>query len=103
MDLNYKLFNGASIQFHDEENSTATAEKVAAMPQIKQVWPVRRYHIPEYEVLWTGEATEGDEITKRAASDTFSPHVMTQVDQLREKGFTGEGIKLAIIDTGVST
>ncbi len=72
------------------------------MPQVKQMWPVKRYHIPEYEVLWTGEATAGDEITRRAAQDTFSPHVMTQVNKLKDKGLTGQGIKVAVVDTGVS-
>ena len=73
------------------------------MPQVKQMWPVKRYHIPEYEVHWTGDLGPGDQVMKRAASDTFSPHLMTQVNQLREKGFTGEGIKIAIVDTGVSS
>jgi len=72
------------------------------MPQVKQMWPVKRYRIPEYEVHWAGELGPGDEVVKRAASDSFAPHLMTQVNRLREKGFTGEGIKIAIIDTGVS-
>ncbi len=103
MDLNFKLFNGASIQFHDQERANESASRVAAMPAVKQIWPVRRYHLPDHEVLWTGEASPDDEITKRAAADTFSPHVMTQVNQLRDKGVTGEGIKIAVVDTGVSS
>lgn len=34
--------------------------------------------------------------------DTFTPHVMTQVDMLRADGITGKGVKIAVIDTGVS-
>lgn len=33
--------------------------------------------------------------------DTFSPHVMTGVDKLRAEGFLGDGIKVAIVDTGI--
>jgi subtilisin family serine protease len=30
------------------------------------------------------------------------PHVMTQVDRLHAKGITGKGVKIAVIDSGVS-
>lgn len=36
------------------------------------------------------------------ANNTFSPHVMVQADKLHAKGITGKGIKIAVIDTGVS-
>lgn len=39
---------------------------------------------------------------RQATADTFSPHVMTQVDRLRSQGVVGEGIKVAVVDTGVS-
>ncbi len=103
MDLDFKLFKGASIEFFDKENAGETAAKVAAMPQVKQIWPKKLYRRPDDEVLWAGEPTPGDALTKRAAQDTFSPHVMTQVDRLKAKGITGDGIKLAIVDTGVSS
>lgn len=31
----------------------------------------------------------------------YSPHVMTQVDRLHREGYTGKGIKIAILDTGI--
>jgi subtilisin family serine protease len=33
--------------------------------------------------------------------NTFSPHVMTGVDKLHAEGLNGNGIKIAVIDTGV--
>lgn len=45
--------------------------------------------------------------TRRALPETnttaYPPHVMMQVDKLRSKGITGKGIKIGMIDTGVSS
>ncbi|KAL8409759.1 hypothetical protein RB594_008006 [Gaeumannomyces avenae] len=106
MDLRSKVFTGASIVFHDKDRIEETAEKVAALPAVKRIWPVRRYRIPEYKVEWAGNLPDAQsrELLRRqgsAGNDTFSPHVMTQVDQLRNKGVTGKGIKVAVIDSGI--
>lgn len=49
---------------------------------------------------------ESGPLEKRAVNisvaDTFTPHVMTQVDLLRADGITGKGVKIAVVDTGVS-
>lgn len=76
-----------------------------SLSSVKRVWPLSVYSLPKDEVVWTGKTTDGAQsITKRQDSnstDTFSPHVMTQVDQLRAQGILGTGIKVGIIDTGV--
>lgn len=70
---------------------------------------MRMYNLPKYTVHSTaGEfATSNvpsDGLTQRqATTDAYSPHVMTQVDRLRNQGVVGKGIKVAIVDTGVST
>jgi hypothetical protein len=104
MKLDYKLFKGASIQFNDIDKAEELAAEVAAMPAIKQVWPVRKYHVPEHTVHWvSGDSVSDAEALKRQTeNDTFSPHLMTQVNLLREQGIVGDGIKIAVIDTGVS-
>lgn len=106
MKLDYKLFKGVSVQLHDVENADKKAAKMAAMPAIKNMWPVEVFDIPTPKVQWTGSPapdSETSSLQKRAnTTDTFSPHVMTQVDKLRAKGITGKGIKIAVIDTGVS-
>ncbi|KAJ9137030.1 Subtilisin-like protein [Pleurostoma richardsiae] len=103
MKLDYKLFKGASIQFNDIDKAEELAAEVAAMPAIKQVWPVRKYHVPEHTVHWvSGDSVSDAEALKRQTeNDTFSPHLMTQVNLLREQGIVGDGIKIAVIDTGV--
>lgn len=105
--LDYKLFKGASIRFHDVDKAQHHADMLATTPHVKKIWPVYLYDIPEYTTHWDAgeDATkrQGQDVsaTRQAAADTFSPHVMTQVNRLRDAGFVGEGIKVAIVDTGV--
>lgn len=73
------------------------------------MWPLKLYNVPTYTVDWVaGEDASADNskgeaaAARQAAADTFSPHVMTQVNQLRDEGVVGEGIKVAVVDTGVS-
>ncbi|KAK4188619.1 putative protease [Podospora australis] len=100
-DLRFKLFKGASIQFKDTKNAEQAAAKVAELPTVKRVYPVRRYPVPQHTVLSTGDAAV--EMVKRQAggNDTFEPHLMTQVNKFRDAGITGKGIKIGVIDTGI--
>lgn len=103
-----KIFNGISVQFDDTENAEEKAAKLAALPEIKQHWPVRLYSIPKPRVEWIGQpdvevvGTRKKRAINETEEDIFSPHVMTQVDKLRAEGVTGKGIKVAVVDTGVS-
>jgi hypothetical protein len=106
MKLDYKLFKGASIRFHDSDTANDQANLLGTKPAVKKMWPVRLYNVPKHEVHWVAgeDALEGGAAeTRQAPEDTFSPHVMTQVNQLREQGIVGEGIKVAVVDTGVSS
>ncbi|KAM0344971.1 hypothetical protein ACHAPU_006849 [Fusarium lateritium] len=102
--FDYDLFKGVSIQFDDVESAEELAAKMAALPVVKNMWPVKVYSIPTPRVEWTATPGMKAPLQKRGANDTadtFSPHVMTQVDKLRAKGVTGHGIKVAIVDTGI--
>ncbi|KAL7627196.1 hypothetical protein AAE478_003972 [Parahypoxylon ruwenzoriense] len=102
MNLDYSLFKGASIQFHDLKTAEEEAAKLSSLSSVKQVWPNRVYTLPKDEVIWTGQSEEYIKNVKRQlGNDTFTPHVMTQVDKLQAKGITGKGIKIGIIDSGV--
>jgi subtilisin family serine protease len=104
MDLDYKLFKGASIQFKDLDKAEDKAAQVATLSAVKNMWPVKLYSVPRPTVHSVGDAAV-DGLSRRqqaAGNDSFTPHVMTQVDQLRAEGITGKGIKIAVIDTGVS-
>lgn len=107
MDLNYKLFKGASIQLKDVAGADDKAAIIAKMPAVKKMWPVKLYNVPEHTVHYVGKPGQDAGLLKRQAADNgkdvFTPHVMTQVDKLRAQGIVGKGIKIAIVDTGVRT
>lgn len=108
--MNFKLFRGASIQIQDLSKAEYVAAEVAKLPAVKQIWPVKLYQIPKYTVHSTGSPDNNDHgdrgsaSIKRAAAanDTVAPHLMTQVNMLKDSGVTGAGIKIGVIDTGVS-
>lgn len=105
MVLDYKLFMGVSVQLKDVENAETKASEIASLSAVKNVWPVERYGIPEDELKWAGNPTRGNGLLSKRANETattHAPHVMTQVDKLRAKGITGKGVKVAVIDSGVS-
>lgn len=109
MEFDYKLFKGASIQFKDHKTAEQQVARLKALGSVKNVWPKQVYTLPRDELQWAGREGLGSEsggIAKRVQRNettTDSPHIMTQVDKLRAKGITGQGIKIAVIDTGVST
>jgi len=115
MHLNYKLFKGVSVQLHDLKAHKETAAKLASAPSIKRVWPIELHDLPDVtganskalniKDLELGGKTDSA-LSRRDVmneTDTWPPHLMTQVEKLRAKGITGKGIKLAIVDTGVSS
>ena len=105
--LDYKLFKGTSFQLKNVSDVNAAAAKIADMDIVKRMWPVRIFSVPKDEVVWKGTDHFPAQVAlqKRQSSgnatDTFSPHVMTQVDQLRADGVRGKGIKIGVVDTGI--
>ncbi|TGJ83571.1 hypothetical protein E0Z10_g5200 [Xylaria hypoxylon] len=105
MNFDSSIFKGVSIQFHDTETAEDEAAALIDLASVKRVWPNRIYDLPKDEIIWTGKTKDASaahsNVKRQSSPDTFSPHVMTQVDKLRAKGITGKGIKIAVIDTGV--
>ncbi|KAH7303280.1 peptidase S8/S53 domain-containing protein [Stachybotrys elegans] len=116
MTLDYELFKGLSIKLKDVDTAEERAAQLASLPAVKNIWPVRK--IPRPEPVASGKlgrkrdapVREGGAASKRSlysrqgsGNDTgvYAPHVMTGVDKLHAEGFTGEGITIAVIDTGV--
>jgi subtilisin family serine protease len=90
----------------DEEE---TVNEIVSLATVKSIWPVRRVNVPVEKKITTGTSITPEQVAsalrKRqdngSEADTFSTHVQTQVDQLRAAGCTGEGVKVAVIDTGI--
>lgn len=124
MDLSSRLFKGASFQVRDattakkrdsnkHEQTTQFLAQIKAKPRVKNAWPVRIVKLKEprvsngrranFPLMATSSLAKREEgnNTTADAEDTFSPHIATQVDQLRAEGITGKGVRIAIVDSGV--
>ncbi|OHE90353.1 subtilase [Colletotrichum orchidophilum] len=100
LNLQSKIFKGVSI--HVEGSNNETAQTIARLPQVKKIWPVPLISVPELDIAWTGKDKTSSKYKRQFNStDTWPPHVMTQVDKLRAKGFIGKGLKIGIVDTGI--
>ncbi|PNH33502.1 hypothetical protein BJF96_g3219 [Verticillium dahliae] len=107
-DLNYKLFHGTSIHFRDLDTAEEKATELGKMAGVRSIRTLKEYHRPDDKVMWTGNSGRAYQKSRKRDSqdggrdhDAFTPHLMTQVDMLREAGYTGKGFKIAVIDTGI--
>ncbi|KAF6786177.1 subtilisin-like serine protease pr1c [Colletotrichum sojae] len=112
MDFKYRLFKGASFKV---TNTTVAAHgdiaaEIAARPEVRAVWPVRTIHIPTPKPVFVGKKTTSATSTSQllrnlrrqnGEPDVYAPHVMTQVDRLRAEGYTGKGIRIGVVDSGI--
>jgi subtilisin family serine protease len=73
------------------------------MAMVNNIWPVRLYSNPATLITTIdGSSTGSTPLRKRAGyMDTYVPHVMAGVDKLHKEGFTGDGLFIGIVDTGV--
>ncbi|KAF9932146.1 hypothetical protein FBU30_008833 [Linnemannia zychae] len=84
----YDVFNGAAISV----NSPHDGHALAAIPGVKNVWPITLHSIPKIQKS-TAKPTDPEAV---------SLHHMTGVDVVHKKlKLTGKGIKVGVIDTGV--
>ncbi|KAI9170583.1 peptidase [Paramyrothecium foliicola] len=101
------VFYGVSVALENDDD----VEKLRAVPGVEKVFPVqqiehKRPTIPEARTT-TGRSTfrrnEPISVSKCAsgAVDWNSPHAMTGVDQVHAEGILGEGVRVAILDTGI--
>ncbi|KAL8280710.1 hypothetical protein RQP46_007033 [Phenoliferia psychrophenolica] len=85
-----EVFSGALVTVP----ASGSISDVYSLPDILQVYPVRRYPAPNARVI------EKD-LTDATTIDTFSTHTMTGVDVIHNEGYYGKGMFVGIIDTGV--
>lgn len=104
VELDYKLFKGASVQFNDLKSAPEAADKIASLPSVKRVWPVRVYGLPVIEGQQAGKSSPVNlgGLSARDDKDTYSTHVQTQIDKMHNMGIKGtKDTKVAILDTGI--
>ncbi|KAK2759501.1 hypothetical protein FQN54_002980 [Arachnomyces sp. PD_36] len=104
LDLSSSLFKGASFQLDDVTNEKSALDAIASLGNVKRITPNYIYSLPDDKV-WSigGGAAARDPPSERSETPEtpYAPHVMTGVDKLHKEGYTGKGIKIAIIDSGV--
>ncbi|KAF3804736.1 Minor extracellular protease vpr [Colletotrichum gloeosporioides] len=83
------LFRGVSVDVHDA-NSTSV-DQIKAIEGVSQVWPAGLFTIPP-----TSEA-----VISNSDRPTWSPHNTTRVNEVHQKGQKGDGVIVAMIDSGV--
>lgn len=84
------LFRGVVVSLSDPTD----VPKIYALAGAEQVYRVRSYPAPKPQVVREVQPSEYDTV------DTFSPHVMTGVNVLHDRGYFGKGMVVGIIDTG---
>ncbi|KIO30674.1 hypothetical protein M407DRAFT_20207 [Tulasnella calospora MUT 4182] len=85
------MFVGATVNLESNKDLAILAD----IPNVIAISPIYVHRAPQL--------TESRDLVLETAYafDTFAPHVMTGVDKLHAQGFLGEGIKIALIDSGV--
>lgn len=77
-------------------------KRIASPNKTKNIWPVHIVPMPEHTPVATSSGKEGQKVIKRGEKTRgFTHHAQIQIDKLHKAGFTGKGIRIGIIDTGV--
>jgi subtilisin family serine protease len=102
VNLEHQLFKGASFKLADIHDNETTIGTIQSMAMVNKIWPVMLYNRPATLTSTVGGATiKSPAMRKRAVGDDYATHVMTGVDKLHAQGYTGEGIYIGLVDTGV--
>lgn len=109
MDLSFRFFKGVSFQVKPSDSSSSHTDsdvltQITGNAKVASVWPVQSSmpQIPVTESPSVSANVETRHVKRQdQAEDTFSPHVMIQIDRLHAEGLTGKGVQVAIIDSGV--
>ncbi|KKA29675.1 hypothetical protein TD95_001363, partial [Thielaviopsis punctulata] len=85
---NHDLFKGASV-----ESSVLTEGDIEKLEGVKKVWKnnLVTFNAPQIATKFADDA----------ASPAYSQHNITGVQKLHDMGILGQGVKIAIVDTGV--
>lgn len=81
------LFHGASFSVNNHDPSTI--KRIRSLPDVQQVWQAQYFLVME------------DDPVIADTAPGWNPHQLTGVAELHERGYSGKGITIGVIDTGV--
>ncbi|KAJ5771265.1 uncharacterized protein N7511_003316 [Penicillium nucicola] len=109
-DLSFALFHGGSFTLLDDKSEAAIIKQISSWPVVKKVSPVRELQHSQRDVSSvahsapTRRSPASHGIRRRDIAgheNNDFPHTMTGVDKLRQQGYLGTGIRVAVIDSGI--
>lgn len=99
------MFKGTSFRLDVNHDSPDTVDFIHSFGAVKKIWPVTLYSKPAKVISTLGNLAGLSVVAppnrKRTVFDPYSTHVMSGVDKLHDHGFTGEGLFIGVVDTGV--
>ncbi|KAK6500002.1 hypothetical protein TWF481_010359 [Arthrobotrys musiformis] len=99
LDQDTSIFNGVSFKL--EEDTPENRAKISSWREVVKLFPIQIYNSA---APMTEQVVEDvGKIIKRSnwPVDSYPPHVQGGVDKVRAEGLDGQGIKVAIVDTGI--
>lgn len=90
-----RWFNGVSVDMDDDMRDT-----VAGLPFVREVKPVASFRKPEKPLLPAGKAAVTERAEAYSYGDSYEQLNMIGVPNLHTLGYAGEGITIAILDSG---
>lgn len=82
------IFSGISL-----ETAQENVDSLRLMPGVVNVWPMRSVPMSRPE--------RKKRVIPQTLKDGYTMHHWTGVDKLHAAGIRGEGVKIAVIDTGI--
>jgi hypothetical protein len=104
------IYTGLSVQIPDTNGTNTEGDdfqkEMEGREGVKAVWPVTKTQIPldkgDLSANPQGNMGQLGDVVARDLINSPFHHVLTQVDKLQAEGFTGSGIKIGVVDSGVS-
>ncbi|KAJ5697879.1 hypothetical protein N7488_011563 [Penicillium malachiteum] len=105
-DLSFSLFHGGSFSLpQNTQNEALIVKRISSLSLVKSIFPVREVQPPKRSISAAYDASILDHThTLRRRSMSYPigsndvPHHMTGFNKLREEGFLGSGIRVAVVD-----
>ncbi|KAB5590081.1 Minor extracellular protease vpr [Ceratobasidium theobromae] len=95
-----EILTGVAIQL----GSSADLPKLAEVASVQSIFPITRVPGPPspiIRVLGPQSMEKGGPVNTAMGKDYFPPHIMTGVDKAHAENYTGAGVTVGIIDSGL--